>query len=83
MIRFLCPGCRREFKVPLDKAGQVVRCLRCGEAARVPQIDPTDIVPCLEEPRDDGPTVRNCISIDATTPCLIRHPGPRDRFRLR
>lgn len=76
MITFLCPGCRREFRVKLELSGKAIRCTRCLHAVRVPVFDPTDEMPCLDELLTGSMNAAS-IASEAPTPRLIPHPASR------
>ncbi len=40
MIKFHCPQCDKKIGVPQEFAGKLVRCPRCKQPARVPELEP-------------------------------------------
>lgn len=39
MIKFLCSGCQKKLGVPEEYAGKLVKCPRCGQPTRAPELE--------------------------------------------
>ncbi len=54
-IRVECPSCQRTLEAPDEYAGKLAKCLKCGAAIQLPQIDIPTFIPQPVAPQQSRP----------------------------
>jgi hypothetical protein len=90
MIKFFCSKCDKKIGVPDEYAGKKIRCPRCKQPVRVPEIEiepveeptpetvwPDDLIPKTTPPEDAGPTYDVSSDQEAQIPAPKKPAAPR------